>query len=224
MPIQVLCSGCKARFSVSDQFAGRTGPCPKCKKPIKIPVPEVKSITIHEPEAPVTTSSGSGKIPTAPIVRKEKPISTMAVVFVAAGAAFAMICALLVRLAFKAGEAPTWLLAAAALAVAFPCVLIGYRIARDREIEPHRGRALVVRCLICAAVYAAIWGIRSFVPITMTTDDMWKWLFVGPLFCGVGALAALATLDLDWPAGVAHFSLYMLFTALLRWLAGFPPI
>jgi len=224
MPIQVLCSACKARFSVSDQFAGRTGPCPKCKQPIKIPVPQVQSVTIHEPEAPVATSAGGGRIPTAPIVRKEKPISVTTVVVVAAGAVFAMICALLVRLAFQAGEAPTWLLAAAAIVLAVPCVLLGYQIAREREIEPHRGRALIVRCLICALVYAGIWGIRSFVPISMTPDDMWKWLFVGPLFGGVGALAALATLDLDWPAGLAHFSLYMLFTALLRWIAGFPPI
>jgi hypothetical protein len=39
-----------------------------------------------------------------------------------------------------------------------------------------------------------------------------------------GALAALATLDLDWGPATAHFSFYVLVTALLRWLAGLPPL
>ena len=37
MAIAVLCPGCKSQFTVSDQYAGRTGPCPKCKKSITIP-------------------------------------------------------------------------------------------------------------------------------------------------------------------------------------------
>jgi hypothetical protein len=53
---------------------------------------------------------------------------------------------------------------------------------------------------------------------------MWQWIYLGPLFILPGALAALATLDLDWGAAVAHFSLYVLFTALLRWFAGLPPL
>ncbi len=37
MPINVICPGCHARFKVGDQFAGKTGPCPKCKTQIPIP-------------------------------------------------------------------------------------------------------------------------------------------------------------------------------------------
>ena len=51
MAIAVICPSCKSRFSVSDQFAGRTGPCPKCKKPIKIPAVTAEAVVIHEPEA-----------------------------------------------------------------------------------------------------------------------------------------------------------------------------
>ncbi|MEC8508925.1 MAG: MJ0042-type zinc finger domain-containing protein, partial [Planctomycetota bacterium] len=35
MSIRVTCPGCHARFNVSDQFAGKSGPCPKCKKTIQ---------------------------------------------------------------------------------------------------------------------------------------------------------------------------------------------
>jgi len=37
MPISVTCPGCKATFNVSDKFAGKQGPCPKCKTVISIP-------------------------------------------------------------------------------------------------------------------------------------------------------------------------------------------
>jgi hypothetical protein len=76
---------------------------------------------------------------------------------------------------------------------------------------------------ICALVYAALWGVRALVPAEMTTE-MWQWLYVAPIFFGLGALASFATLDLEWGAAVVHFSLYVLVTALLRWLAGFTPI
>lgn len=223
MAIQVVCAGCNARFSVSDQFAGRSGPCPKCKKPITIPAAPVKSVTIHEPEAPVTKSSGSGRAPTAPIASTEKPLSRLKVAGVAAGAAVAMLAALLARLAWGPGLAPVWLQALAAAGLALPCVLVGYGIARERDLEPYRGRSLLLRSLICATVYALLWGVRGFLPAEMITE-MWQWLYIAPLFFGAGALAALATLDLEWAAAVAHYSLYVIFTALVRWLAGFPPI
>ena len=77
MAIQVLCGSCKATFTVSDQFAGRTGPCPKCKKPIMIPSAPVKAVVIHEPEAPSTTSTATGRAPTAPLKRIDRPVSAL---------------------------------------------------------------------------------------------------------------------------------------------------
>lgn len=223
MPIQVVCPGCKSRFTVSDQFAGRTGPCPKCKQPITIPKPAAEAVTIHEPETPVASSQGSGRIPTAPIASTERPVSRLQFVLAGVGAVGCLLLALLARLAWQPGSAPTWALVTAALGLAWPCTVIGYRLTRDRELEPYRGRALAMRTAICALVYAALWGVRAAVPAEMTTE-MWQWLYVAPVFCGIGALASLATLDLDWGAALAHFSLYVLVTAVLRWLAGFPPI
>jgi len=223
MPIQVVCSGCKGRFTVSDQFAGRTGPCPKCKQPIKVPTPAAQAVTIHEPEAPVTTSGGTGRVPTAPLASTEKPVSALLFWLVGAGTVACIVLALLGRIAWGAGGPPVGLLAVGAVLLAWPCVAIGYRLMRDRELEPWRGRAFAMRSVICAFVYAGLWGVRAMVPVEMTTE-MWQWLFFAPIFCGIGALGSFATLDLEWGAAVAHFSLYVLVTAFLRWLAGLPPV
>ena len=64
----------------------------------------------------------------------------------------------------------------------------------------------------------ALWGVKAFVPAEVS-GEMWPWVFLGPFFGIAGGLAALAAFDLDWGTAVAHFSLYVIFTALLRWLA-----
>ena len=73
MPIQVTCPGCHARFKVSDKFAGQTGPCPKCKKPITIPKKE-DEVVIHAPEA-YGPKGVDGTATLKPIERKESSAS-----------------------------------------------------------------------------------------------------------------------------------------------------
>lgn len=226
MPIPVVCPNCKSRFTVSDQFAGRTGPCPKCKQPIKIPEPAVQAVTIHEPEAPVTSSAGTGRAPTAPIRRVDKPFS--AVRFAAIGIATVAIMAAAWTAGRMIGPAKlatdwSWAMAAAGFLLAVPCVLLGYAAVRDRELEPYRGTPLLLRSAVCAAVYGLLWVVKGQLP-TEATAEMWQWLYLGPMFVVAGAIAALASLELDWGPAVAHFSLYAMFTALLRWLAGLLPL
>lgn len=223
MPIPVICPGCKSRFAVSDQFAGRTGPCPKCKQPIKIPEVAVKAVTIHEPEAPVAATGGSGRPPTAPIKRTDKPIPALRFVAVAAAAIVTMAAAWLAGTMAGAGGPPPAMLLATAFLVAVPCVMLGYAAVRDRELEPYRGTTLLARSLVCAAIYAGLWGVKGLLP-PEATAEMWQWLYLGPMFVVSGSIAALATLDLDWGSAVAHYSLYAMFTALLRWLAGLAPL
>jgi hypothetical protein len=218
MPIPVICPGCKSRFTVSDKFAGLTGPCPKCKQPIKIP-----SITIHEPEAPVAASVGTGRAPTAPIPRFDRPVPTAAFVATGGAALALLIGAWVTGAVAGPGGVPSWLLVVLAFAIAVPCVMLGYAAVRDRELEPYRGQAFLVRSLVCAAVYAGLWALKGLLP-PEATAEMWQWIYLGPMFGVLGAMAALATLDLDWGSAVAHFSLYAMFTALLRWLMGLPPV
>ena len=226
MPIPVVCPGCKARFNVSDQFAGRTGPCPKCKQPITIPALAVKAVTIHEPEAPVTTSAGTGRMPTAPIRRVEKAIPTWKFAALGGAAVAAMLAAWGVGTVLGADALTTdlsWLPAVAGLVLAVPCVLLGYAAVRNRELEPYTGTPLLLRSLACAAVYAGLWVVKGQLPAEQTAE-MWQWVYIGPLFMAAGGLAALVSLELDWGPAIAHFSLYAMVTSLLRWLAGLPPL
>ena len=66
MAINVVCPGCRSRFAVSEKFAGKTGPCPKCKQPIVIPTPAAKDVVVHEPEPAQPTAPGA-----APVVIQE---------------------------------------------------------------------------------------------------------------------------------------------------------
>lgn len=222
MAISVMCPGCKTVFSVSDKFAGKTGPCPKCKQQITVPAAS-KGIVIHEPEAPSTTSTASGRAPTAPLVRFDLPMTTTQWVVWGMLLPLGLFLALAARFLFGAGQAPGWCLAVAALLFAIPCARLGYEAIRDRELEPYRGLPLTLRTLACGATWALLWFAHGFIPPDMTRE-LWQWLFIGPIFFGVGALAALAAFDFDWGTAVAHFSLYAIVTVLARWLAGFPPL
>ncbi|MFM8292174.1 MAG: hypothetical protein ACKOC4_10805 [Planctomycetia bacterium] len=221
MPIPVVCPGCKSRFTVSDRFAGQTGPCPKCKKPITIPANTVKAVTIHEPEPAAATSAG-GRAPLAPIRRIDQPISTVAFVATVAGALTVMCLAWLSRAVFPPVP-PAWLAATVGFLVAVPCAALGYVGVRDRELEPYHGRDFLLRSLACAAIYAGLWCARGLLPPERTAE-MWNWLYLGPLFFIPGVIAAMAAFDLDQGRAIAHFSLYAMFTALLRWLAGLTPL
>lgn len=221
MPIPVICAGCKTRFTVSEQFAGRTGPCPKCKAPITVPK-AAASVTIHEPEAPAATGA-SGRAPTAPIVSTEKPVDQSAFIVVGCGAVAAMAAAFLCRLAWGPGDVPAGMLAIGAIGPALPAAWVGYRLVRDRELEPYRGRSLILRCAICGGVYAALWGMHALLPLEIRSDP-WQWIYLGPAFGFAGALAALAALDLDWGSAAVHYALYVMFTAALRSITGLAPI
>jgi hypothetical protein len=59
MPIQVTCPGCKAQFNVSEKFAGKKGPCPKCKAVITIPAAEPAPAAAASSAGSATAKSGA---------------------------------------------------------------------------------------------------------------------------------------------------------------------
>ena len=86
MPIQVTCPGCLSRFSVSDKFAGKKGPCPKCKKEISIPT-KAEEVVIHAPE-PTGPKDSQGKVILKPIRRTDTLLTRRLLVFIAGAVLF----------------------------------------------------------------------------------------------------------------------------------------
>ena len=68
MAIDVTCAACKTRFQVSDKFAGKQGPCPKCKAIITVPSKK-DEVVIHVPESGPKDSKGV--LVLKPLTRKE---------------------------------------------------------------------------------------------------------------------------------------------------------
>jgi hypothetical protein len=220
MAILVVCPGCRKRFQVSDQFAGKTGPCPNCKTEIKIPSLD-EDVTIHGPESTV----GAGR--TTHAERSVKPIAFSETKWnpvAAAAVGVAVVVVVLVTVfAGRAGLFETSFIARAIglVVITPPLVVAGYWFLRDSEdLDPYRGRVLYLRAAICSLIYVVLWGVFSTVAPQVLTGELWQWLFLAPPFLVVGCLAATFSLDLDFGNGFFHYCFYLLVTVLLQRVGG----
>lgn len=218
MPISVICPGCRARFQVSDKFAGQTGPCPKCKAPIRVPTKQ-EEVKVHAPEEFASGGrSASGKLVTKPITKTYLRVNPVAAVGIGAGALSAVAVTFVLR---QADVFEHLWAQAAGLAVVSPLLVIaGYTFLHDDELEPYRGAALYLRTAACAAAFVVLWGLYGYVSPRVLTGDLWNWVFLAPPFLALGALAGLAALDLDFGNGLFLYAFYLLVTIFLRWVAG----
>ena len=60
MPIPYSCPHCGKQFSVAEQYAGQTGPCAACGKPITVPLPATNYA--YAPQSAATGSGTSGMV------------------------------------------------------------------------------------------------------------------------------------------------------------------
>lgn len=220
MSILVVCPGCQKRFQVSDRFAGKSGPCPQCNTPIKVPA-ENEEVKVHTPTAFAEGGrSTTGQLLTKPIARKEIKVAPVAAVAIGGG----VVTVLLVT--WAAGgliQGSRAIQALGLLLVSPPLVVAAYAFLRNDDLEPYRGTSLCIRTAICSVAYAALWAVYGYVstpPGAVLTGKLWEWLFVLPPFFVTGALVALACFDLDFSSGFFHYAFYLLSTILLRWAAG----
>ncbi len=226
MPIQVICTGCHARFKVSDKFAGKTGPCPKCKTSLKIP-DKSDEVVIHGPEEyGPKTASGVGVL--KPIERTENKYSVGVIVAIVGACVFVLLVALILRfMTGGEGNVHAAILTVGAVVLAPPLVWAGYAFFRDDELEAYTGGSLMIRVAICAAVYAGLWGLYAllnYYALGGTSPELWQLMYVLPILFIPGALAALATLDLDATSATLHYGMYVLMTVCLRLIMGMPPL
>jgi hypothetical protein len=235
-PSQVSCPSCKTSFKVSDQFAGKQGPCPKCKTPIRIPKPEPTAATaaakpdgktdpkkpaappvevkIHEPDAAGPKTS-TGRSVIKPILRTETKVQAVPIVIIAGGTLLAFAAAWILRKPLAEGVG---LRALGLTLLSPPLALGGYWFLQNDELEPYRGRSLWLRSILCAAVYAALWGGYLLLPADAATAA-WNWIYLAPPFFIIGAGAAYFTLDLEIENAFFHYCFYVLVTLALGYVA-----
>ena len=107
MAILVVCPGCKKSFNVDDKFAGKTGPCPKCKTKITIPEKQAE-VKVHAPEEFSGGGRGvTGKLALKPIARNEARLKPAMMAVIGGVVVAAVAWALVVRfVAAGPGHAP----------------------------------------------------------------------------------------------------------------------
>lgn len=225
MAIDVTCTGCKTRFQVSEKFAGKKGPCPKCKAIIQVPA-KSDEIVIHAPEHSGPKDS-KGVAVLQPIFREEVRLSITTIVGIVAAVVLVLVVAVALRLgADKLGAIDPVLTIVGAILLAPPLAFAGYTFLRDDELAPHRGMNLLLRLIAPSIVYPLLWGLYWLVFVRSGLADathppelMWL-LMVVPALIAIGAFTAQASLDLELGQGALHYALYLTCTVLLRLLMG----
>jgi hypothetical protein len=227
MAIDVTCTKCYARFQVSDKFAGKSGPCPKCKAIIK--VPEKKDeIVIHAPEVTGPKDS-KGVAVLKPLTRQETRLSTVQAVII--GVSVVVVLAAAIVLRFQPINVRQMAAMLGAVLLGPPLAFAGYTFLRDDELEPYRGREILLRSLACGFVYAAIWGaywlaVVYWFKFKVPPDWQPSWALMGgviPAMVAVGTVAAQASFELELVASSLNYALYLISTVLLRWIMDLDP-
>ena len=220
MPISVTCPGCLTRFTVSDKYAGKKGPCPKCKKDLIVP-DKSQEVVIHAPEIGPKDSKGVSVL--KPLKRAEFKLSNRELIVGAAFAILAMGTAIFARVRFNE---PPWMLSAfGAFTLAFPLAWVGYSFFHDDELEEYSGKERSTRVGICALIFATTWGVYWFLAYYMgnktlaDVEPISFAIFLVIMFV-VGTLGSLVAMDLDIGQALLHYAMYFLVTFLLALVTG----
>jgi hypothetical protein len=222
MPIQVTCPGCLKRFTVNDKFAGKSGPCPSCRKVIKIP-DKSEEVVIHAPE-PTGPKDSAGKSVLKPIRRKEVALSMP--VMLGAGLATFVVFGLALGIRLTGEAPPTALLVIGALLLAPPLVFVGYWFLRDDELDGYSGRELLIRCGVCALAFAGSWWLFAFLPMYLTGEKSMAdvpgsfMLFTFPVMIAIGTFVSVGALELEFVQAALHYLLYLAITLILALIMG----
>ncbi len=223
MPIDVTCAGCKTRFQVSEKFAGKKGPCPKCKSIIQIPTLK-EQVTIEEPE-PAGGKTKTGQPVFRPILRTETRLSREAAIAIGATVGVIVIGALVLRL--LPGQISPIITSVGAILLAPALAMAGYAFLRDDELEPYRGQQLYLRLAICAVVYPLLWGaywfVFSYLGI-LPTESLYYLVVVIPVVIAFGTVTAISAFDFNFGPAIMHYCVYLVATLGLRMIMGMNPL
>lgn len=228
MAIQVTCPGCLTRFSVADKFAGKQGPCPKCKEVITIPAAD-EGVVIHAPK-PDGPTDAKGRSVLKTVKRQDGAFDPM----IATGVSVVVLLTLLAAFLLRGNPeaANSWpVLAAGAVVLGPLCAWAGYGFLRDQELEPYRGGALWGRASIAGVVFAVSWFVYFLLAdqvgeSTWRADglEVWQMGFASAVAIGIASFASFVTLDLEPFMAFFNATLYYLLTVLLRVVLALPAV
>jgi hypothetical protein len=222
MKIAVTCPGCLSRFEVSEKFAGKKGPCPKCKKEITVPALS-EQVVIHAPETE-GPKDAKGTPVLKPIQRVDVKFSWPIAALIGGVGLILLVTAIGIRFTFP--EPPTALLALTALGLGPLLAYGGYFFLHESELEGYSGKEAWVRSAACGGVYAFTWAIYWLIPqyllenITMAENSLITASCLLLVMIIIGSITAVLAFELENFAGVMHYMLYLAVTMVLTIVAG----
>ncbi len=227
MAIDVTCVKCHTRFQVSEKFAGKSGPCPKCKNVIKIPEAK-EQVVIHAPEVG-GTKTATGQPIFTPIKRTEVKLAVPQIAIIVGSVLVVLIVAIILRSQPAAVKQMMAMIGSVLLGP--PLAFAAYTFLRDDELEPYRGSEVMLRSLACGLAFAAIWGAYWLIfaywydwkPLPAAEPNWQIMAAVVPVMIAAGAFASQASFELEVTTGALHYGLYFVATVLLRLIMNMDP-
>ncbi len=200
------------QFEVSDRFAGKKGPCPKCGHIIEIPK---ANVTIVSPDELVVDGK---KVQNPDLIR---PIEQKSYSFT--GRAIAVNLAVLTAVLavavvfhfvhFLPLAIPVGVLLG--LAVAFPLMKYGYMTFRDpNDLEIFLGGQLGKKSILGALILIALWGLYELVLLYMNPGGM-ALAYLVPVAV-FAAFVPVVLFDMDFTDSLAVAVVFLLAVILLR--------
>ena len=210
MAIDVICTGCHKRFQVSDEFAGRKGPCPGCKTVIEIPKLE-DIVVVHERE---TTKTGA---PTKlnSIRRQGTTVSKLEIIISLAAVTLGLTTAFIGRFTISgASSSPgilIWGIAGSMLGIGTS--LLGYIVLRNSELEIVNDRKTILKASGIGILYAVLWRLQIIITdsaLTMEDGIILPGVIVLALaLTAIASFLPMVLLEFEFGQGLVHTSLFI---------------
>lgn len=212
MAIHVICPGCMARFEVSDRFAGKKGPCPKCGHLIEIPK---ENLVVHAPDE-MMIDGKKVKNPDfiRPIEQKTFSFTGRAILVNLVTVAVVLTVATVFHfIHFAPLAAAVGVLLS--LAVAFPLVKYGYMTFRDPDdLEIFLGGQLSKKSAVGAIGFVVFWILFEILLWFMNPGAL-AFLYLIPVAL-LASFVPIVLFDMKFSDALAIVVLFALAVILLR--------